>query len=201
MTQKPFAPSADNNRHDILAVLKAELLPTSYVLELASGTGQHACHFAQAMPNVRWQPSDLIDKLDGLQLWLDESGCNNIEAPLALDIGSAQWPELSVDACYAANTLHIISWELAQPFFTGCASVLKPGGKLLVYGPYSFEGEHTAPSNQQFDEHLKSQDPKMGIRDVWELDRLAYSVGFAAARLIEMPVNNYIAVWEKIWEK
>ena len=201
MIDKPFAPSAEKNRHDILEVLKAELAPQSHVLELASGTGQHACHFAQAMPQVKWQPSDLSDKLEGLQLWIDESGCDNIEAPLVLDVDSAQWPELSVDACYAANTLHIISWELVQPFFAGCAGVLKPAGKLLVYGPYSFDGKHTAPSNEQFDQHLKSQDPQMGIRDVLELDRLAFRHGFAAARLIEMPVNNFLAIWEKVWDE
>jgi len=164
------------------------------VLELASGTGQHACFFAQAMPQITWQPSDLSDKLDGMQLWIDDSGCDNIESSLVLDVSAAHWPELSVHACYAANTLHIISWDFVKSFFAGCASVLKPGGKVLVYGPYSFNGEHTAPSNQQFDQHLKAQDPKMGIRDMWELDRVAYTAGFAAARLIEMPVNNYIAV-------
>lgn len=201
MTQKPFAPSAEKNRHDILAVLKAELSPSSHVLELASGTGQHACHFAQALPQMSWQPSDLSDKIQGMQLWIEECACENIEAPLALDISNAPWPELSVDACYAANTLHIIAWELVNPFFAGCASVLKPAGKLLVYGPYSFDGVHTALSNQQFDQHLKAQDPHMGIRDIHELDRLAYQHGFAAARMVEMPVNNFVAVWEKIWEK
>ncbi|MEE9333216.1 MAG: DUF938 domain-containing protein [Granulosicoccaceae bacterium] len=201
MNHKPFAPSAEKNRHDILSVLKTELPPSSHVLELASGTGQHASHFAQAMPHLSWQPSDLSDKIQGIQLWIDESGCDNIEAPLALDISNVPWPELRVDACYAANTLHIISWELMNAFFEGCASVLKPAGKLIVYGPYSFDGEHTAPSNQQFDLHLKSQDPKMGIRDMRELDRLACQHGFAAARLVEMLANNFVAVWEKIREK
>lgn len=197
MNPKPFAPSAENNRHDILTVLKNELPTHSSVLELASGTGQHACHFAQALPEISWQPSELIDKLPGLQQWIEESGCPNIQAPLRLDISSAEWPELSVDACYAANTLHIISWESVQSFFAGCARVLKPAGKLIVYGPFSFAGQHTAKSNQQFDQYLKSQNPESGVRDTVALDKLATTHGFAEARLLEMPVNNFVAVWEK----
>ena len=198
MTQKPFAQAAYQNRHDILAVLQQELLPGNQVLELGSGTGQHVCHFAPALADIDWQPSELAHNLAGIAQWLEESGHPNIQPPIELDIRWTNWPELNVDVCYSANTFHIVSWASVVSAFKGCSKVLVAGGKLMVYGPFSINGEHTARSNQQFDQHLRAEDPQSGVRDISDLDRVAEDNGFTQARLVEMPVNNFIAVWQKI---
>ena len=197
MTRKPFAPAAEQNRHDILAVLQQELHATEQVLELGSGSGQHVCHFASAMTTTFWQPSELAQNLSGIESWIADSGCQNIHPPIELDIRWSDWPKLDVQGCYSANTLHIVDWGSVTSLFAGCGRLLPASAKLLIYGPYRINGEHTAPSNQRFDAMLRAGDPNSGVRDVQDLDALATINGFGRARLIEMPVNNFIAVWEK----
>lgn len=195
--QKPYAPSAERNKQFILEALQQELNSDDVVFEFGSGTGQHLSHFALHLPDIIWQPSDLADKLVGMRQWIAESGCSNILPPLELDLGRTPNPDITVSACYSANTLHIVSWPLVTQLFKRSASLLDSDGKLCIYGPYRFNGEHISEGNQQFDLQLRSSDPDSGIRDTSELDQLASKFGFAAARAISLPANNHLLVWER----
>jgi len=194
--QKPFAPAAERNKQAVLDALLMELSANDVVLEFGSGTGQHLCHFAARLPEVSWQPTDLADKLPGIQQWIEESGCSNIMPPLEFDIATAQTPALHVSVCYSANTLHIVSWPLVEQLFMHSKNLLESGGKLCVYGPYSFDGEHVSDGNRQFDQQLRSADPYSGIRDRNDLDQLAREYGFSPARIISMPANNHLLIWD-----
>ncbi len=194
--QKPFAPSAENNQRAILQALREEVEDADLVLELGSGTGQHVCHFAEALPRVRWQPTDLSERLPGIVQWWRDSGCSNILTPVALNVADAEWPVNQADICYTANTLHIISWPAVQLLFAGCARVLGANGKLCAYGPFIFSGEHISESNVQFDHMLSTRDSTSGIRDLVALDQLAEEHGFAPARIVIMPTNNHFLIWE-----
>ncbi|MGQ7847243.1 DUF938 domain-containing protein [Granulosicoccus sp. 3-233] len=196
-SERPFAPSADRNRHAILDALRDELLPDDLVLEFGSGTAQHICHFAEALPTVRWQPTDRSDKLPGMQQWINDCRLPNILPPVELDL-CAEPPALEgVTACYSANTLHIISWPLVMKLFDLSAAKLEKGGKLCIYGPFMFEGEHISDGNRQFDRQLRAADPASGIRDVQDLETLARKSGFAPARITAMPANNHLLVWDR----
>ena len=197
MSQKPFAPSADRNRHAILDVLRTELTAGDSVLEFGSGTGQHVCHFAHELPEVRWQPTDKADKLPGMIQWIEQSGCTNILAPSELDLRH-QVPEFrDITLCYSANTLHIVSWPLVEKLFMQAAQVLGAAGKLCIYGPFMFDGQHISEGNREFDRQLRAADPDSGIRDIAELDQLAQSQGFLCARATALPANNHLLVWDR----
>ncbi len=195
--QKPFAASADQNKEPILEVLGYLVQAGETVLELGSGTGQHACFFARNLTDVIWQPTDLRDKLPVIRMWLEDEGVDNIKPPLELDVNEAVWPVDSADVIYTANTLHIISQPAAQHLFAGVGRTLSAKGCFCAYGPFSIAGEHTSPSNAQFDLQLKEQDARSGVRDTVWLDSLAAQNGLAAAELIAMPSNNFIAVWRR----
>ncbi len=195
--QKPFSPSAQSNRQAILDALRTELKPGDRVLEIGSGTGQHVCHFASNLPQVRWQPSELPELLPGMKLWLDEAACENVAAPVALDIMADPWPDLEADACLTVNTLHIVSAPAVERFFAGCAGVLADGGKLCVYGPFIFDGQHISESNARFSLALQERDPASGVRDVADLNRLAQAQGFKTARPIALPTNNHMLVFAR----
>ncbi len=197
MPEKPYAPAAERNKQAILEALQKELSANDVVLEFGSGTGQHLCHFAAHMPGVLWQPSDLADKLTGIRQWIAESGCTNILTPLELDLGATQNPETNVSVCYSANTLHIVSWTLVEHLFRLSATLLGNEGKLCIYGPYSFDGEHVSDGNRQFDQQLRCADPSSGIRDKTDLDQLAQRFGFTPARVISMPANNHLLIWDR----
>lgn len=194
--RKPFAPSAERNKQAILEALQQELSANDVVFEFGSGTGQHLCHFAAHLPDVLWQPSDLADKLPGIRQWIAESGRSNILPPLELDLSTTQKPAAEISVCYSANTLHIVSWPLVEQLFRHAAIMLGNGGKLLIYGPYTFNGEHVSDGNRQFDLQLRGEDPHSGIRDANDLDQLARQCGFAPARVIGMPANNHVLVWD-----
>jgi len=193
---KPFAPSAERNKDSILGVLKSELLASQTVLEIGSGTGQHACHFAQALPDVVWQPSELAANIPVINSWLGEHDFNNVPQPVELDVNEHPWPVASADVCFTCNTFHIVSTDSVRSIFQGCQSVLGGAGKLIVYGPFIINGEHTSASNEEFDQWLKQSDPASGVRDLTELDDVAAQFGFTVCRRIEMPANNFIVVWE-----
>lgn len=195
--EKPFAPSAERNRHAILDVLQTVLSPDERVLEIGSGTGQHACHFAAHMPTISWQPTERAQNLDGIRQWVADCGCSNILPPIELDLNKEPVIISGVTSCYSANTLHIISWPLVEVLFSTAASLLGGGGKLLVYGPFLFEGQHVSDGNRQFDEHLRNSDPKSGIRDVRDLDVLAQTHGFSVADVSAMPANNHLLTWRR----
>ena len=194
---KPFAPSADRNKQVILEALQSQLSGHERVFEIGSGTGQHACHIASAMPGIVWQPTELADKLPAIQQWIDESDCTNVLPPIVMDLASDTALEGSASICYSANTLHIVSEGLVQALFKYAAALLENSGKLIVYGPFSINGQHTSEGNRLFDEQLRASDPKSGIRDLNEVNRLASLYGFTEATVIDMPANNKLVCWQK----
>ena len=195
---KPFAQSSEENKQPILAVLAERLKNAHSVLEIGSGTGQHAVYFAGQMPHLQWQTSDLAMMQPGIQLWLDEAGLDNVLPPLALDVMLAMsWPEQCYDAVYSANTAHIMSEDAVAAMFAGVGNVLNSGGQFLLYGPFMIDGKHTAPSNQRFDLWLRQQDPHQGVRDLVWLQKLADDAGMTFAEDVKMPVNNRILIWRK----
>jgi SAM-dependent methyltransferase len=199
---KPYAESCEKNKEPILAVLKEIFADRKRVLEIASGTGQHAVYFGRALPHLTWQPSELAQNLAGIQAWLDEAQLPNVLAPLALDVNDAHWDVndahwqvADVDAIFNANTVHIISWPEVERLFAHIARVIAPGGYVCLYGPYNYGGNFTSESNARFDDWLKSRDPNSGVRDFETVNRLAASHGLELLRDIAMPSNNRILVW------
>jgi SAM-dependent methyltransferase len=192
---KPYSESCEINKAPILAVLKDIFAGRKRVLEIASGTGQHAVHFGSELPHLIWQPSELAQNLSGIQAWLDEAHLTNVLPPLAFDVNDAHWPVAKVDAIFNANTVHIISWPKVERLFAHIARVIAPGGCVCLYGPYNYGGNFTSESNARFDAWLKSLDPNSGIRDFEAVNRLAASHGLDLLHDIAMPSNNRILVW------
>jgi SAM-dependent methyltransferase len=177
----------------------ARVLPErGTLLELASGTGQHAVYFAERLPRWQYQPSDVDPaNLSSIAAWREQAALPNLLAPLPLDVCAEPWPVGEVDAIYNANLLHISPWECAVGLFRGAARQLTPGGVLLLYGPYRVGGAHTAPSNERFDEDLRQRDPRFGVRDLEQVVALAGEHGLALAERVEMPANNQSLVFRR----
>jgi cyclopropane fatty-acyl-phospholipid synthase-like methyltransferase len=194
---KPYAEACDQNRDPILAVIEPLLTACRDVLEIGSGTGQHAVYFAGRMPHLVWHTSDLPEHHSGIRQWLDEAALPNTRAPLVLDVTQAAWPELSVDAVFSANTAHIMGWAAVQAMFRGLPRVLSAGGRFVLYGPFNYGGSYTSESNARFDQWLKARDPASGIRDFEALDRLAEAAGMVLEQDHPMPVNNRTLVWRR----
>lgn len=196
MTDIQYSPAANRNQDPILAELRALLPETVSVLEVASGTGQHAVHFASAMPGISWQPSDPdpIRRIS-IEARIDASGLSNVASPLELDV-VLDWPELTVDAVYAANLLHISPLDTVRGLLFGAASVLTPGGRLLIYGPFKSQGVQVSPSNEAFDQSLRARNPLWGIRDLEVVEAAAIEAGFGRADQILMPANNFLLIFE-----
>ncbi|WP_321504207.1 DUF938 domain-containing protein [Breoghania sp.] len=193
----PFSQAAENNKGPIGDILRDEFANVESVLEIASGTGQHAVHLARLLPHLSWQPSDLSEDLPGLtQRHAREAPANLLE-PMLLDIADHPWPVAPVDAVYAANCLHIVSWPLVEAFFEGAGSAVAEAGTIAVYGPFRYGGEFTAPSNAEFDAFLRARDPAAGIRDFEAVDELATNQGFRIARDCDMPANNQLLIWRR----
>jgi SAM-dependent methyltransferase len=192
---RPYAESCEKNKEPILVVLKDIFAERKRVLEIASGTGQHAVYFGSGLPHLIWQPSELAQNLPGIQAWLDEAQLPNVLAPLALDVNDTRWPVAAVDAIFNANTVHIISWPEVERLFAHIARVIEPGGYVCLYGPYNYGGNFTSESNARFDAWLKARDPNSGVRDFEAVNRLAASHGLDLLHDIEMPSNNRILVW------
>ena len=196
VTDKPYAPACDRNRDPILAVLREYFADRTAVLEVGSGTGQHAVHFAAAMPWLSWQCADVADNLPGIRMWLDEAGLANTPAPLELDVRKA-WPTDRFDAVFSANTLHIMGWPEVQAFFAGVDRVLTNDGVLAVYGPFNYGGAYTSDSNREFDGWLKARDPASAIRDFEAVDARARGIGLRLMADVAMPANNRTLVWRR----
>ena len=194
---KPFSESCEQNKDVILQVIKPLLETQKHLLEIGSGTGQHAVYFGQALPHLQWQTSDRKEALSGIQMWLDESGLNNVHPPLALDVKQSDWPDLEIDAVFMANTLHIMSWDEVQALFNQMSLILQDNGILLIYGPFNYHGQYTSESNKNFDGWLKSRDPKSGVRDFEAVNQLAQKSGLQLQDDYEMPANNRILYWQK----
>jgi cyclopropane fatty-acyl-phospholipid synthase-like methyltransferase len=194
---KPFAESCQQNRDPILEVLRIELADKSRLLEIGSGTGQHAVYFAPEFPQLLWQTSDVAEMHDGIQAWLDEAGLVNVLPPLTLDVCEDRWPQHGYDAVFSANTAHIMSWSQVECFIHGVGRVLQTDGVLCLYGPFNYNGRYTSESNARFDSWLKSRDPLSGVRDFEALDELARLAGLVFKRDYAMPANNRTLVWSK----
>jgi SAM-dependent methyltransferase len=194
---KQSSPSCDRNKGPILAVLREILAVPGLVLEVGSGSGQHAVHFARGLPHVEWQPTDVPENLPSISAWRDEAGLANLLEPLALDLFSDRWPVATARAVVCINTIHIVSWEAVERLFAGAGRLLSPGGTMYVYGPYRYAGRPLEPSNEEFDRWLKARDPVSGVRLFDDVNRLAEQNGLTLAGDRAMPVNNRSIWWIK----
>jgi len=194
---KPYSPACDNNRQPILSVIAPLLRDARAVLEIGSGTGQHAAYFARELPHLIWYSSDVAGNLAGIRQWLLEAEADNTPPPLNLDVSSGKWPDKNVDAVFSANTCHIMHWPQVCSLFAGVARLLPSGGLLILYGPFTFNGEYTSDSNRRFDAMLRVRDPDSGLRDFGALDELAGKGGMQFRREYAMPANNHILCWKK----
>jgi cyclopropane fatty-acyl-phospholipid synthase-like methyltransferase len=194
---KPYADACDRNREPILGVLRQHFSDRHRVLEIGSGTGQHAVYFAAALPQLIWQPSDRDQHLAGIRLWLDEARLPNVPAPLTLDV-RGPWPQTRFDAVFTANTLHIMSWEEVQTLFAALPAVMTEDAVVGIYGPFNYGGAFTSPSNAAFDATLRRRSPQSGIRDFEAVDQLAQSIGLKLLQDCALPANNRTLVWQRL---
>lgn len=193
---KPFAESSEQNKQVILQVLQKLFIAPGEVLEIGSGTGQHAVHFTQHLPHLMWQPTDCADQIPGMTLWFNDVTHQRIRTPQVLDV-QQQWSDQLFDYVFTANTLHIVSWAAVQLMFAGVGKNLKPGGLFVQYGPFNYAGKFTSDGNARFEQWLKSRDPLSGIRNFEDLQALAQHHAMVLHSDHEMPVNNRILVWQK----
>lgn len=190
------APATERNRDPILAVLRRVLPAEGLVLEIASGTGEHAAYFAAALPRLTWQPSDPDPEARAsIAAW--SSGATTVRPPLPLDAAAERWPIASADAVVCVNMVHIAPWAACAGLVRGAGRILPPGGVLFLYGPYRLGGAHTAPSNASFDAALRAQDPAWGVRDLEAVVDLADASGLTERETVQMPANNLSVVFER----
>ncbi len=193
---KPHAPAADRNREVILAVLREHFADRRRVLEVGSGTGQHAVHFAAALRHLVWQASDVAERLPGIRRWLADAALPNTPPPLAVDVNDGL-PAGGWDAVFSANTLHIMGWPEVERQFAALPGVMQSDSRLVVYGPFHRGGRPTSDSNAAFDAALRSEAPWRGVRDIEAVDALAAAAGFRLLEDREMPANNRCLVWQR----
>jgi SAM-dependent methyltransferase len=192
---KLYHPHVARNREPILAVLKRFLPARALVLEVASGSGEHAAFFAKALPSVSWLPTDIDAKaLASIAAFRAEAGVPNLLAPVRLDVTAPSWPVKRLDAIICNNMTHISPWAASEGLMAGAARTLRAGGMLFLYGPYKIDGRHTARSNQEFDAYLRSQNPEWGIRDLGEMRALAGRHGLTLIETVAMPANNLTVI-------
>lgn len=196
---KKHAPATLRNRQAIANMLAAELPATGLVLEIASGSGEHAVYFAQRFPDLDWQPSDCVaEQIASIAAWREEANLANLRAPIELASDRSDWLISKADAIFCANMIHISPWATAEGLFQGASGVLGQGAPLTLYGPFIEESIETAPSNLAFDESLKSRNPHWGIRLLGAVDALAKSHGFERSARHAMPANNLMLVYRQI---
>ncbi len=196
--EKPFSPACERNQQAILAVLQEVLQDAELqLLEVGSGTGQHAVFFGRHLPNITWQTSDVADNHAGINKWLDEAQLKHVLPPLEYQIGQQQWPTADIDVVFSANTLHIISIELVQQLIDDMGKNLQAGTRVVFYGPFKYQGAFTSESNAQFDLWLKDIDPQRGIRDFETIKLWMGKQGFILQQDINMPANNQVLLFEK----
>ena len=195
--KKPYAESCDQNQEVILSILSPLLLLSSNVLEIGSGTGQHAIYFAENMPHLVWHTSDCQPYHEGINAWLSEACLSNIKTPFELDVSKSNWPEMEVDAIFTANSVHIMSQFDVDNLIKGAGVLLKEKGSLIIYGPFNYAGAYTSNSNERFDQWLKDRDSESGIKHFEDIERLAEKHGLQLVRDYEMPANNRILHYKK----
>jgi cyclopropane fatty-acyl-phospholipid synthase-like methyltransferase len=186
----PFSEACERNKEPILTVLRAALADRTQVLEIGSGTGQHAVHFAAHLMHLTWQPTEQLAYLPDLAARVILEGSHNLRQPTVLDVKQTVWPVRSVDAIFTANTLHIMAWPEVQLLFRGLDAVLSPTGIACVYGPFRYEGRYTSESNRDFDRMLQDRDPNSGLRDIKDISALAERHGLKLRVDHDLPANN-----------
>jgi cyclopropane fatty-acyl-phospholipid synthase-like methyltransferase len=188
---RPFSEASERNRAPILAILKRVFKDRKHVLEIGSGTGQHAAYFAPEVPHLIWQASDVAENLPGIRQWVSDP------APIELDVDGT-WPKLDPDAVYSANTCHIMSWPQVENFLAGVGRILPRAGVFALYGPFNYGGKHTSESNARFDAMLRRNDPASGLRDFEKISALAEAAGLTLQEDNAMPANNRLLVFRKL---
>lgn len=196
-SRRPKSPAVARNRDAILKVLQHELAPSRRVLEIGSGTGEHAIFFAKAMSQLEWQCSDRRENHEGILRWLEFAGLSNVQKPLDVDVDAPPSLPRTYDAVFSANTAHIMNERQVRAMFALVGQVLETGGRFCLYGPFRIDGEFTSQSNARFDASLRAQKASMGIRELQDLDRYALAAALTRRALYAMPANNFIAVWER----
>lgn len=194
---KPFSQACENNKQPILEVLTRVFSNAKMILEIGSGTGQHAVYFSQHLGQAKWQPTDRAENINGIKQWCDEFTHPNLLKPMVFDINDKQWPMPGCDAVFSSNTAHIMSWPLTQLFVQRVAKHLPPQGTFALYGPFNYNGQYTSESNRDFDGWLKQGAPERGIRDFEAMDTVASRHGLGLAEDCELPANNRLLVWQK----
>jgi cyclopropane fatty-acyl-phospholipid synthase-like methyltransferase len=191
----PSSEACERNKDPILGILRSAFAATRQVLEIGSGTGQHAVYFARHLPTLRWQPSDTAEHLGALRARIEQEGSANLAPPVQLDVRTRPWPVATVDGVFSANTLHIMPWEAVGDFFRGVGAHLAAGGSLCIYGPFRYAGRYTSESNAAFDRYLRERDAASGIRDFEAVDELARQEGLQLDGDYDMPAHNRTLVW------
>ena len=194
---KPFAESSEQNKVPIYDVLTQHFKNIDSVLEIGSGTGQHAVFFAEQFPHLSWIASDCVEYHAGIEMWLEEAALDNTLGPLILDVNQNDWPIKETNAVFSANTVHIMGWPSVENMFAGIGRVLNKKGVFCLYGPFNYDGKFSSESNARFDQWLKQRDPVSGVRDFEALQKLADKAGLKLIDDVEMPANNRILVWKK----
>lgn len=197
MIDLPHSEACERNRDPILRSLRPFFADRKCVLEIGSGTGQHAVHFASAMSHLLWQCADRQDYLQGLAARIALSDLPNLPRPTEFDVMQPDWPPGNFDALYSANTLHIMAWGEVERMFERLPKLVEVNAKLAIYGPFKINGKFTSPSNEAFDASLKLREPTMGIRDLEAVDTLAERSGFRLQQNIDMPANNQLLLWQR----
>ena len=193
----PFSAACERNKDPILEVLRLRFADRTQVLEIGSGTGQHAVYFAQALGHLTWHPTEQLVYLEDLMERVKLEGPGNLRPPTLLDVRQAVWPVRGVDAMFTANTLHIMSWPEVMALFNGIGTVLAPGGVLCIYGPFRYAGRYTSDSNQEFDRMLQERDPQSGLRDIEAVSLLADQYGLRLDADFDLPANNRLLIFTK----
>jgi cyclopropane fatty-acyl-phospholipid synthase-like methyltransferase len=190
--RKPYSESCDQNKLPILSIVEPIFADCSEVLEIGSGTGQHAIYFAEKMPHLLWRCSDCAPYLAGINQWIEDSHISNVITPTTLDVSTSQWPTNPVDAVFTANSFHIMHDQDVINLMNGAGKLLNAGGHLVIYGPFNYNGEFTSASNKSFEQWLKGRDSLSGIKNFEDVESLANQNGFKLCHDYDMPANNRI---------
>lgn len=195
---KPFSQACENNKDSILSVLQRVFADRKNVLEIGSGTGQHAAYFAQKLSHLSWQTSDLSANHLGINAWIDSAQLANLQRPILISADDPSWPITNIEAIFSANTCHIMAWESVRNLFKNIEKVITKDSKIAIYGPFKYDGNFTSESNEKFDFWLKQQAPHQGIRDIEAVCELAKNIGLTLVEDNQMPANNQLLIWQKI---
>lgn len=194
---KPCCEACERNKYAIEGALRNIFEKPGDVLEIGSGTGQHAVHFAARLPHLTWHCSDLPDRHAGINAWIDESALENVVRPIAMDVSGPGWPTRKYAYAFSSNTAHIMSWPKVELMFSGLSGVLVQQARFALYGPFNVDGQFTSDGNRKFDQALRAEDPNMGIRNLEDVAKLAADCGFSLSDNLSMPANNRLLVFAK----